>query len=38
MPPNLAFLASWREQIPGFMRYREPEKFARDAKTFKYDR
>ncbi len=36
MTPNLAFLASWREQIPVFMCYGQPEKFAQGAKTFNY--
>ena len=35
MTPNLAFLASWREQIPVFMRYGELEKFAHATKLFK---
>jgi hypothetical protein len=33
MTPNLAFLPSWREQIPIFMCYGQPEKFAQGAKT-----
>jgi hypothetical protein len=36
MTPNLAFLASWREQIPVFMCYGQPEKFAQGAEPFNY--
>ena len=36
MTPNLAFLASRREQIPVFMCYGQPEKFAQGAKIFNY--